>query len=171
MEESRMRLRWDDYTFYNGKETMLYRDGVINQLVIPINNKDMMDDKCIKDQWGYYIRPVTPDEIGDIYRVIPYAIYKGRKVELRGSKLFEKMAIAPTDMDNTDYDETMKVLGIQHVYDGDDTIFVPAKDLDFYERAKYYDRYEYFKGIFEPYKVEDYHVIIKDGELHRHKVE
>ena len=77
-----MRLRWDDYTFYNGKETMLYRDGVINQLVIPINNKDMMDDKCIKDQWGYYIRPVTPDEIGDIYSVRPYAIYKGRKVGL-----------------------------------------------------------------------------------------
>ena len=74
------------------------------------------------------------------------------------------------DWNNLD-DETMKVLGIQHVYDGDDTIFVPAKDLDFYERAKYYDRYEYFKGIFEPYKVEDYHVIIKDGELHRHKVE
>ena len=108
---------------------------------------------------------------GDIYCVTPYAIYKGRKVELRGSKLFEKMAIAPTDMDNTDYDETMKALGIKHVYDGDDTIFVPAKDLDFYERVKYYDRHEYFKGIFEPYKVEDYHVIIKDGELHRHKVE
>ena len=171
MEESRMRLRWDDYTFYNGKETMLYRDGVINQLVIPINNKDMMDDKCIKDQWGYYIRPVTPDEIGDIYSVRPYAIYKGRKVELRGSKLFEKMAIAPTDMDNTDYNETMKVLGIQHEYNGEDTIFVPAKDLDFYERVEYCDRYEYFKGIYEPYKVEDYHVIIKDGELHRHKVE
>ena len=81
------------------------------------------------------------------------------------------MAIAPTSMDNTDYDETMKALGIKHVYDGDDTIFVPAKDLDFYERVKYYDRHEYFNDIFQPYKVEDYHVIIKDGELHRHKVE
>ena len=150
---------------------MLYRDGVINKLVIPLYDDDFIDDKCIKDEWGGYIRPVTPDEIGDIYCVTPYAIYKGRKVELRGSKLFEKMAIAPTDMDNTDYDETMKALGIKHVYDGDDTIFVPAKDLDFYERVKYYDRHEYFKGIFEPYKVEDYHVIIKDGELHRYKVE
>ena len=63
MEESRMRLRWDDYTFYNGKETLLYRDGVINRLVIPINDKDMLDNKCIKDQWGHCIRPVTPDEI------------------------------------------------------------------------------------------------------------
>ena len=166
-----MRLRWDDYTFYNGKETMLYRDGVINQLVIPINNEDMMDDKCIQDEWGHYIRPVTPDEIGDIYSVRPYAIYKGHKVELRGSKLFEKMAIAPTSMDNEDYEETMKVLGIQHEYNGEDTVFVPIKDLDIYERVKYYDRYEYFKGIYKPYKVEDYHVIIKDGELHRYKVE
>ena len=166
-----MRLRWDDYTFYNGKETMLYRDGVINQLVIPINNEDMMDDKCIEDEWGGYIRTVTPDEIGDIYCVTPYAIYKGRKVELRGSKLFEKMAIAPTSMDNEDYEETMKVLGIQHEHNGEDTVFVPIKDLDIYERVKYYDRYEYFKGIYKPYKVEDYHVIIKDGELNRYKVE
>ena len=165
MEENKMRLRRGSYIIYNGKETMLYRDGVINKLVIPLYDDDFIDDKCIKDEWGGYIRPVTPDEIGDIYCVTPYAIYKGRKVELRGSKLFEKMAIAPTDMDNTDYDETMKALGIKHVYDGDDTIFVPAKDLDFYERVKYYDRHEYFKGIFEPYKVEDYHVIIKDLSL------
>ena len=47
-----MRLRRDSYTFYNGKETLLYRDGVINRLVIPINDKDMLDNKCIKDQWG-----------------------------------------------------------------------------------------------------------------------
>ena len=166
-----MRLRWDDYTFYNGKETMLYRDGVINQLVIPINNKDMMDDKCIKDQWGYYIRPVTPDEIGDIYSVRPYAIYKGYKVALRGSRIAEKMAIGPTDIDNTDSHEVIKALGIPEVDRGDYTMFVPAKDLDFYERVEYCDRYEYFNDVFEPYKVEDYHVIIKDGELHRHKVE
>ena len=171
MEESRMRLRWDDYTFYNGKETMLYRDGVINQLVIPINNKDMMDDKCIKDQWGYYIRPVTPDEIGDIYSVRPYAIYKGYKVALRGSRIAEKMAIGPTDIDNTDSHEVIKALGIPEVDRGDYTMFVPAKDLDFYERVEYCDRYEYFNDVFEPYKVEDYHVIIKDGELHRYKVE
>ena len=171
MEESKMELRRDSYTFYNGKETLLYRDGVINRLVIPINDKDMLDNKCIKDQWGHCIRPVTPDEIGDIYCVTPYVIYKGRKVELRGSKLFEKMAIAPTSMDNEDYEETMKVLGIQHEYNGEDTIFVPATDLDFYERVEYCDRYEYFKGIYEPYKVEDYHVIIKNGELHRYKVE
>ena len=88
-----------------------------------------------------------------------------------GSRLFEKMAIAPTSMDNEDYEETMKVLGIQHEYNGEDTIFVPAKDLDFYERVEYCDRYEYFKGIYEPYKIEDYHVIIKDGGLHRYKVE
>jgi len=166
-----MRLRWDDYTFYNGKETMLYRDGVINQLVIPINNKDMMDDKCIKDQWGYYIRPVTPDEIGDIYSVRPYAIYKGYKVALRGSRIAEKMAIGPTDIDNTDSHEVIKALGIPEVDRGDYTMFVPAKDLDFYERVEYCDRYEYFNDVFEPYKVEDYHVIIKDGELHRYKVE
>ena len=164
-----MILRSGTYTEYKNKIQQLHRIMDCDGYYIYMHNK--IDDKCIENEWVGYIRPVTPDEIGDIYRVIPYAIYKGRKVELRGSKLFEKMAIAPTDMDNTDYDETMKVLGIQHVYDGDDTIFVPAKDLDFYERAKYYDRYEYFKGIFEPYKVEDYHVIIKDGELHRHKVE
>ena len=171
MEESRMRLRWDYYTFYNGKETRLYRDGVINQLVIPINNKDMMDDKCIKDQWGYYIRPVTPDEIGDIYSVRPYAIFKGYKVALRGSRIAEKMAIGPTDIDNTDSHEVIKALGIPEVDRGDYTMFVPAKDLDFYERVEYCDRYEYFNDVFEPYKVEDYHVIIKDGELHRYKVE
>ena len=61
-------------------------------------------------------------------------------------------------------------LGIQHVSHEEDIIFVPAKDLDFYERVKYYDRYEYFKGVGKPYKIEDYHVIIKDGELHRYKV-
>ena len=166
-----MRLRRGSYIIYNGKETMLYRDGVINKLVIPLYDDDFIDDKCIKDEWGGYIRPVTPDEIGDIYCVTPYAISKGRKVELRGSKLFEKMAIAPTSMDNEDYEETMKVLGIQHEYNGEDTIFVPAKDLDFYERVEYCDRYEYFKGIYEPYKVEDYHVIIKDGELNRYKME
>ena len=83
-----MRLRRGSYIIYNGKETMLYRDGVINKLVIPLYDDDFIDDKCIKDEWGGYIRPVTPDEIGDIYCVTPYAIYKGRKVELRGSKLF-----------------------------------------------------------------------------------
>ena len=169
MEEGKMRLRWDSYTVYKGKETILYEDDY--NFVIQIYDEKTIDDKCIQDEWGGYIRPVTPDEIGDIYSVRPYAIYKGRKVELRGSKLFEKMAIAPIDMDTTDYNEPMKVLGIPHEYNGEDTIFVPAKDLDFYERVEYCDRYEYFKGIYEPYKVEDYHVIIKDGELHRHKVE
>ena len=124
-----------------------------------------------QDEWGGYIRPVTPDEIGNIRSVRPYAIYKGHKVALRGSKLFEKMAITPTSMDDEDYEETMKALGIKHEYNGEDTVFVPIKDLDIYERVKYYDRYEYFKGIYKPYKIEDYHVIIKDGELHRHKVE
>ena len=165
-----MKLRWDSYTLYNGKETLLYRDGVINRLVIPINDKDMLDDKCIKDQWGHCIRPVTPDEIGNIRSVRPYAIYKGHKVALRGSRIAEKMAITPTSMDNEDYEETMKVLGIQHEYNGEDTVFVPIKDLDIYERVKYYDRYKYFKGIYKPYKIEDYHVIIKDDELHRYKV-
>ena len=47
------------------------------------------------------------------------------------------------------------------------TIVYPSATV----RVKYYDRYEYFKGIYKPYKIEDYHVIIKDGELHRHKVE
>ena len=171
MEENKMRLKWDRYTVYKGKETMLYRDDRSNQLVIPINNKDMMDDKCIKDQWGYYIRPVTPDEIGDIYSVRPYAIYKGHKVALRGSRIAEKMAIGPTDIDNTDSHEVIKALGIPEVDRGDYTMFVPAKDLDFYERVKYYDKYGYFNGTGKPYKVENYHVIIKDGELHRHKVE
>ena len=166
-----MRLRWDSYTVYNGKETLLYRDGVINRLVIPINDKDMLDDKCIKDQWGHCIRHVTPDEIGNIRSVRPYAIYKGHKVALRGSRIAEKMAITPTSMDDEDYEETMKALGIKHEYNGEDTVFVPIKDLDIYERVKYYDRYEYFKGIYKPYKVEDYHVIIKDDELHRYKVE
>ena len=166
-----MRLRRGSYIIYNGKETMLYRDGVINKLVIPLYDDDFIDDKCIKDEWGGYIRPVTPDEIGDIYSVRPYAIYKGHKVALRGSRIAEKMAITPTSMDNEDYEEIMKVLGIQHEYNGEDTVFVPIKDLDIYERVKYYDRYEYFKGIYKPYKVEDYHVIIKDGELNRYKVE
>ena len=165
-----MRLRRGSYIIYNGKETMLYRDG-INKLVIPLYDDDFIDDKCIKDEWGGYIRPVTPYDIGYIYSVRPYAIYKEHKVALRGSKLFEKMAITPTSMDNEDYEETMKVLGIQHEYNGEDTIFVPATDLDFYERVEYCDRYEYFKGIYEPYKVEDYHVIIKDGELNRYKME
>ena len=164
-----MKLRRYTKTTYNN---VAYEFGNVMEYdgyYISMHNK--IDDKCIKYEWGGYIRPVTPDEIGDIYSVTPYAIYKGRKVELRGSKLFEKMAIAPTSMDNEDYEETMKVLGIQHEYNGEDTIFVPATDLDFYERVKYYDRYEYFKGVGKTYKVEDYHVIIKDGELHRHKVE
>lgn len=60
---------------------------------ISMHNK--IDDKYIQYEWGGYIRPVTPDEIGDIYRVSPYAIYKGHKVALMGSRLFEKMAITP----------------------------------------------------------------------------
>lgn len=170
MDKNKMILRSGIYTVYRNTvyeiNRWLDRDGEY----IYIHDKEDMDDKCIKKD-GYVIRPITSDEVSEVYSVTPYAIYKGYKVELRGSKLFEKMAIAPTSMDNTDYDETMKALGIKHVYDGDDTIFVPAKDLDFYERVKYYDRHEYFNDIFEPYKVEDYHVIIKDGELHRHKVE
>lgn len=169
MERVKMILRSGTYTEYKNKIQQLHRIMDCDGYYIYMHNK--IDDKCIENEWVGYIRPVTPDEIGDIYSVRPYAIYKGHKVELRGSRIDEKMAIAPTSMDNTDYDETMKALGIQHVYDGDDTIFVPSKDLDFYERVKYCDRYEYFKGIFEPYKVEDYHVIIKNGELHRHKVE
>ena len=164
-----MRLRWDSYTFYKGKETILYEDDY--NFVIPIYDEKMIDDKCIQDEWGGYIRPVTPGEIEDIHYVTPYAIYKGYKVALRGNRIAEKMAITPTSMDNEDYEETMKALGIQHEYNGEDTVFVPIKDLDIYERVKYYDRYEYFKGIYKPYKVEDYHVIIKDGELHRYKVE
>ena len=156
-----MILRSGTYTEYKNKIQQLHRIMDCDGYYIYMHNK--IDDKCIENEWVGYIRPVTPDEIGDIYSVRPYAIYKGHKVELRGSRIDEKMAIAPTSMNNTDYDETMKALGIQHVYDGDDTIFVPSKDLDFYERVKYCDRYEYFKGIFEPYKVEDYHVIIKNG--------
>ncbi len=42
-----------------------------------------MDDKCIKKD-GYVIRPITSDEVSEVYSVQPYAIYKGYKVELRG---------------------------------------------------------------------------------------
>ena len=166
-----MRLRRGMYTIYKGKEIRLYNDDSRNQLIVKIHDEHIVDDKCIQSEWGYYIRPVTSEEIGDVYGVRPYAIYKGHKVALRGSRIAEKMAIIPTSMDNEDYEETMKVLGIQHEYNGEDTVFVPIKDLDIYERVRYYDRYEYFKGIYKPYKVEDYHVIIKDGEIHRYKVE
>ena len=166
-----MRLRRGMYTIYKGKEIRLYNDDSRNQLIVKIHDEHIVDDKCIQSEWGYYIRPVTAEEIGDVYGVTPYAIYKGHKVELRGSKLFEKMAIGPTDIDNTDSHEVIKALGMPEVDRGDYTMFVPYKDLDIYERVEYCDRYEYFKGIYEPYKVEDYHVIIKDGELHRYKVE
>ncbi len=166
-----MKLRRGAYTIYKGEKMMLYRSGDINKLVVPIYDEKQIDDKCIEDEWGGYIRPVTPDEIGDIYCVTPYAIYKGYKVALRGSRIAEKMAIGPTDIDNTDSHEVIKALGIPEVDRGDYTMFVPAKDLDFYERVKYYDKYGYFNGTGKPYKVENYHVIIKDGELHRHKVE
>ena len=165
-----MTLRRERYTVYKRRVYSLHRTDDDCMFVFIDDNK-LLDDKCIKNKWGYYIRPVTPDEIGDVYCVRPYAIYKVHKVALRGSRIAEKMAITPTSMDNENYEETMKVLGIQHEYNGEDTVFVPIKDLDIYERVKYYDRYEYFNDVFEPYKVEDYHVIIKDGELHRHKVE
>ena len=61
MEEGKMRLRWDSYTVYKGKETILYEDDY--NFVIPIYDEKMIDDKCIQDEWGGYIRPVTPDEI------------------------------------------------------------------------------------------------------------
>ena len=165
-----MTLRRGRYTVYKRRVYSLHRTDDDCMFVFIDDNK-LLDDKCIKDKWGYYIRPVTPDEIEDICYITPYAIYKGHKVALRGSRIAEKMAITPTSMDNENYEETMKVLGIQHEYNGEDTVFVPIKDLDIYERVKYYDRYEYFNDVFEPYKVEDYHVIIKDGELHRYKVE
>ena len=72
MEEGKMRLRWDSYTVYKGKETILYEDDY--NFVIQIYDEKMIDDKCIQDEWGGYIRPVTPDEIGDIYSVRPYAV-------------------------------------------------------------------------------------------------
>ena len=170
MEKDKMTLRRGRYTVYKRRVYSLHRMDDDCMFVFIDDNK-ILDDKCIKDKWENYIRPVTPDEIGDIYSVRPYAVYKGHKVALRGSRIAEKMAIIPTSMDNEDYEEIMKVLGIQHEYNGEYTVFVPIKDLDIYERVRYYDRYEYFKGIYKPYKVEDYHVIIKDGELHRHKVE
>ena len=165
-----MTLRRERYTVYKRRVYSLHRTDDDCMFVFIDDNK-LLDDKCIKKKWGYYIRPVTPDEIEDICYITPYAIYKGHKVALRGSRIAEKMAITPTSMDNENYEETMKVLGIQHEYNGEDTVFVPIKDLDIYERVRYYDRYEYFKGIYKPYKVEDYHVIIKDGEIHRYKVE
>ena len=164
-----MTLRRGIYTEYKNKIQQLHRIMDCDGYYIYMHNK--IDDKCIENEWVGYIRPVTPDEIGDIYSVRPYAIYKGHKVALRGSRIAEKMAIGPTDIDNTDSHEVIKALGIPEVDRGDYTMFVPAKDLDFYERVEYCDRYEYFNDVFEPYKVEDYHVIIKDGELHRHKVE
>ena len=170
MDRDKMIFGWGDYVIYKktvyGINKMLDRDGEF----IYIHNKEHIDDKCFEND-GYMVRPITASEVDEVYSVTPYAIYKGHKVALRGSKLFEKMAITPTSMDDEDYEETMKALGIQHVSHEEDIIFVPAKDLDFYERVKYYDRYEYFNNIYKPYKVEDYHVIIKDGELHRHKVE
>ena len=51
-----MRLRRGSYITYNGKETLLYRDGVINKLVIPLYDDDFIDDKCIQDEWGGYTR-------------------------------------------------------------------------------------------------------------------
>ena len=165
-----MTLRRRRYTVYKRRVYSLNRMDDDCMFVFIDDNK-LLDDKCIKDKWGYYIRPVTPDEIEDICYITPYAIYKGHKVALRGSRIAEKMAITPTSMDNENYEETMKVLGIQHEYNGEDTVFVPIKDLDIYERVKYYDKYGYFNGTGKPYKVEDYHVIIKDGELHRYKVE
>ena len=44
MEEGKMRLRWDSYTFYKGKETILYEDDY--NFVIPIYDEKMIDDKC-----------------------------------------------------------------------------------------------------------------------------
>ena len=85
-----MKLRRYTKTTYNN---VAYEFGNVMEYdgyYISMYNK--IDDKCIKYEWGGYIRPVTPDEIGDIYRVSPYAIYK---VALMGSRLFEKMAITP----------------------------------------------------------------------------
>ena len=56
-----MRLRWDSYTVYKGKETILYEDDY--NFVIQIYDEKMIDDKCIQYEWGVYLRPVTPDEI------------------------------------------------------------------------------------------------------------
>ena len=165
-----MTLRRGRYTVYKRRVYSLHRMDN-DCMFIFIDDNKLLDDKCIKDKWGNYIRPVTLDEIGDFYCVTPYAIYKGYKVALRGSRIAEKMAIGPTDIDNTDSHEVIKALGMPEVDRGDYTMFVPYKDLDIYERVEYCDRYEYFKGIYKPYKVEDYHVIIKDGELHRYKVE
>ena len=38
-----MRLRWDSYTVYKGKETILYEDDY--NFVIPIYDEKMIDDK------------------------------------------------------------------------------------------------------------------------------
>ena len=170
MGKNKMILRSGMYTVYRNRvyeiNKWLDRDG----RYIYIHNKEDMDDKCIRKD-GYVIRPITSDDVGEVYGVSSYAIYKGYKVALRGKRIAEKMAIGPTDIDNTDCYEVIKALDIPEVDRGDYTMFVPAKDLDFYERVKYYDKYGYFNGTGKPYKVEDYHVIIKDGELHRHKME
>ena len=74
---------------------MLDRDGEF----IYIHNKEHIDDKCFEND-GYMVRPITASEVDEVYSVTPYAIYKGHKVALMGNKLFEKMAITPTSMDN-----------------------------------------------------------------------
>ena len=125
-----MILRSGTYTEYKNKIQQLHRIMDRDGYYIYMHNK--IDDKCIENEWVGYIRPVTPDEIGDIYSVRPYAIYKGYKVALRGSRIAEKMAIGPTDIDNTDSHEVIKALGIPEGDRGDYTMFVPAKDLDFY---------------------------------------
>jgi len=65
-----MILRSGTYTEYKNKIQQLHRIMDRDGYYIYMHNK--IDDKCIENEWVGYIRPVTPDEIGDIYSVRPY---------------------------------------------------------------------------------------------------
>ena len=130
-----------------------------------------MDDKCF-EYHGHINRPVTPEEVEEVYHVEPYGIYKGYKVGFMGDRIDEETKeIRPTCIDGTDADEVIKALNIPRVDREEYWKKVPIKDIDFYEREEYYDKYEFFQDIHNPYKTVDYHVVIENGELHRYKID
>lgn len=130
------------YCKFKGRECKFFKDRY-GKFVISTQDIDIIDNTFAKieyqDNEVYYRKEVTPDEIGEVYQVKPYAIYKGEEFRIFGCDNIIFYLI-PTR------DEQIKKFNMRERDRGEYELQIPMEDVVVFEKIKYFDKEKFFDG-------------------------
>lgn len=147
------------YAIYKDEECLFYKDRN-GKRVISTRNKELTDNtfekKVYPDGDCFYRKEVTPEDIGEVYEVEPYAIHEGEEFFILGWQKDEETLSLETDSD-----ELAEKYNAHWRGRGDGYFFhLPKDEVKVIEYVRYFDKYKYFAGEgFQYYKEERVEVL------------